>query len=409
MPTSNICSVPIVEESRKIIEEKTGIKMVSFSTIVKKIPEALKNFQCWLPGYVLYCLTKKRKKSKNRPIHLFVAVCDHFEPLVGDCLKKTGMERLQRWLNDYPPISLGHRDSEGNHPRHSFFYPIEEYSPDYMQVLEEICQKCPSEVEVHIHHDNDTDANLKETLTSYKKLLYHKHRLLSVNKQNQEISFAFIHGNWALDNSRKDGRWCGVDNELTILSEAGCFGDFTLPSAPSDTQTQKVNSIYYAFDDPQRPKSHNWGQDSKAGKQNNDKLLIIQGPLALNWKKRKGIFLPRIENSYISANNPIAPERVNLWINSNIHVSGKPEWVFIKLHTHGCEERNMEALLKRELEFLFSYLEEKYNDKTNYCLHYVSAREMVNIIKAVEANPDIEYAGHLRDFKFESNIKRDGK
>ena len=36
-------------------------------------------------------------------------------------------------------------------------------------------------------------------------------------------AFAFIHGNWALDNSRLENvrNYCGVNDELTILRETG--------------------------------------------------------------------------------------------------------------------------------------------------------------------------------------------
>ena len=37
--------------------------------------------------------------------------------------------------------------------------------------------------------------------------------------------FGFIHGNWCLDNSRADGRWCGLNNELILLRELGCYAD----------------------------------------------------------------------------------------------------------------------------------------------------------------------------------------
>ena len=39
--------------------------------------------------------------------------------------------------------------------------------------------------------------------------------------------------------SLPDGRWCGLNNELILLRDLGCYADFTLPSAPSrpsDTQ-----------------------------------------------------------------------------------------------------------------------------------------------------------------------------
>ena len=50
--------------------------------------------------------------------------------------------------------------------------------------------------------------------------------------ERSEVGYAFIHGNWSLCNSRPDGRYCGVNNELDVLRETGCYADFTLPSAP---------------------------------------------------------------------------------------------------------------------------------------------------------------------------------
>ncbi len=91
----------------------------------------------------------------------------------------------------------------------------------------------------------------------------------------------------------------------------GCYADFTLPSAPSETQTRKINSIYYATDDPKRPKSHNKGREARVAWEPVGDLLLIQGPLALNWRNRKAGLLPRIENGEISAASPYSPDRVN--------------------------------------------------------------------------------------------------
>ncbi len=55
------------------------------------------------------------------------------------------------------------------------------------------------------------------------------------------------------------GNNCGINNELLILKETGCYADFTFPSAPHPTQPSTINSIYYAKDDPLAPNSHNTG------------------------------------------------------------------------------------------------------------------------------------------------------
>ena len=117
------------------------------------------------------------------------------------------------------------------------------------------------------------------------------------------LRYGFIHGNWALDNSHPDGRHCGVNQELGVLASTGCYADFTLPSAPNRTQTHMINSIYRALDTP-RPKSHDDGELLRAGQPqtlDGTSLLLIQGPLGLNWRRRKWGVLPRLENADLAA------------------------------------------------------------------------------------------------------------
>src|SRR3546814_3669502 len=75
------------------------------------------------------------------------------------------------------------------------------------------------EIEVHLHHDNDTEDNFRSSITRFKTLLHEKHGALPVHPESGEIGFAFIHGNWCLDNSLPGGGWCGLDNELTRSEE----------------------------------------------------------------------------------------------------------------------------------------------------------------------------------------------
>lgn len=350
----------------------------------------LKNTHIWLFSYLFdkNKIESYAMKTRGR-IHILFSICDHFEP--GSSYKKEGLMKVKDWIENYPKIAEKHQDANGRIPRHTFFYAAEQYVPEYLDLLADICHKGYAEVEVHLHHDNDTPENLRGTLIKFKKTLAERHGLLSRDKQTGEICYGFIHGNWALDNSRKDGRWCGVNNELQILGETGCYADFTLPSAPSDTQTRKINSIYYAVDDPSKPKSHNTGIDVEVGKGPVGDLMIIQGPLALNWKDRKYGIFPRIENGAIDKGS-ITQDRIDLWIKQYIHVRGRPDWVFVKVYCHGAQNRSF--LLKGGLDRLLSYLEEGYN-KGRYVLHYVTAREMYNIIKAAEAG----YSGNPNEFR----------
>ena len=339
----------------------------------------------WLPHYMArkFC---RRTSAKKRPVHIFLAICDHFEPLWNCASYEQGLKRINKFLNGYKNIARRHKDSSGCIPRYSLFYPVEEYYENYLDVLTEFCREGYGEVEVHLHHDRDSSSQLREKLIHFKNTLRERHGYLSVDKETGENKYGFVHGNWALDNSREDGRFCGVNNELDLLKETGCYADFTMPSVPSQTQTSMVNSIYYAIDDPDNPKSHDRGEEVIAGSQRNqeDGLMMIQGPLEMNWHNRKGYILPTIENGALSEQNPMNAYRTHLWVKANVHVKGRSDCVFLKVYTHGCQEKNLNSLLSHDLDFLFRDMERRYNDGLDYSLHYVTAREMYNIVKWIE-------------------------
>jgi hypothetical protein len=314
-----------------------------------------------------------------------LCVADHFEPALNGADFETQRRRVEQWRRVLPQIASRHHGSDGVSYRHTFFYPADQYHPEHLNALADLKTLGCSDVEIHLHHDNDTEQGLAQTLNEFKDVLSQRHGLLALDPASGQVEFGFIHGDWALDNSAPDGRNCGVNNELSVLSRCGCYADFTLPSAPEPTQTRKINSIYYATDDPSRPKSHDDGMDSSVGAGPRGDLLLVQGPLALNWRSRKFGVLPRIDAGEISGDAPPAPARADLWIQTGIHVKGRPEWIFIKLHTHGCDERNTPVLLGQPMDDLLHYLETAYNDGIRYALHYVTAREMVSIIRAAEA------------------------
>lgn len=335
----------------------------------------------WLPYYLGRELSRTLMGERVPPKQVYFCICDHFEPYWNGADRTTARKRIQRWLDEYPKIADKYRDSYGNILKYSFFYPEEDYQEEDLNALAELCHAGYGEVEIHLHHDNDTSENLRRTLIDYKHRLHEKHGLLSIDKKTGEIVYGFIHGNWSLCNSRKDGRWCGVNDEIKILQETGCYADFTMPSAPSDTQTRKVNSIYYAVDNPGKPKSHDWGVDAEVGK-NGEGLLMIQGPLSLDWGRRKFGIIPRIEHSGLMGNFPPSADRVRLWIDVGVSVKGAPEHVFVKLYTHGTQEGVMKMLFDDGGWQRFFDGIESYKNAQNVDVHFVSAREMINSIQS---------------------------
>jgi len=355
-----------------------------------------KALHLWLPSY----LRQRREHWEgSQETHLVMCVCDHFEPF-HEASRPEALTRVRRWEEEFPAFSNTCHDSTGQALRHTFFYPIEGYDEDILSSVAALCRATACETEVHLHHRDDTAENLAATLEAGKRDLA-SHGLLSTDASGA-IRFGFIHGNWALDNSHPAGLFCGVRNELRVLQEAGCYADLTMPSAPDPTQTAIINSIYYATPSD-HVKSHNHGRPARVGVTDPGGFLLIQGPLGLNWRWRKWGFLPRIENADFTRHNPPTLDRLRLWLELNIHVEGRPEWVFAKLHTHGGNPRNMDMLLGQPFRDFHRALPQFTADHPGFHYHYVTARELVNIVHAAEAGKTGNPADY-RDFRYTSRL-----
>ena len=372
--------------------------LIGFSALFYKVLK-MKNMNIWFMPYVKHVLSKKKTEKTK---HIMFCFVDHYEPQWGlttgigetriPITDERTMEqerwRVDQWHTRYPEVAGKHVDADGVHPQHSFFYPEEEYRKEHLDKISDLCARGFGEIEVHLHHDNDTEENLRKTLSGFTELLHKEHGAFTRNQETGLLNYSFIHGNWTLCNCHPEGKYCGVDNELTVLKETGCYADFTYPSAPSNTQTAKINSIYYAGNIEGQSASHAEGINVKVGRKESGDLMIIQGPLALNMKERKKGILPTIENSDVRSAFPPTKNRVDLWVETGVQVEDKDDWIFIKIHTHGTQEADLDCLLGDDFDQMCSYLESKYNDGKNYALHYVSAREMFNIVKAAEAGEE---------------------
>ena len=178
-----------------------------------------KNLDAWLGGYARHVLKNLRKPHVEGSRHLLFAVCDHYEPLWDTSTSALGDARVRAWAEGYPALCSQFRDADGRPPRHSFFFPGEQYVPRWMDALAKLTKDDFAEVELHLHHDHDTAATLAAKIELY-KARFAEHGLLSRGPDGKP-RYAFIHGNWCLANARKDGRNCGVDDELVVLHDTG--------------------------------------------------------------------------------------------------------------------------------------------------------------------------------------------
>jgi hypothetical protein len=352
-----------------------------------------------VPTIIAGHLTRRRQEYHG-PRHVFFCFVDHFEPLWHGAGREKGIERVEAWRERYPILMDRFRDRGGVPPQHIFFYPQEEYIPECMEKLAELQRRRFGEVEIHLHHDRDTSDGFRQKILSFRDTLHREHGLLHVDPVTNSPVYAFIHGNWALDDSGLRGRFCGVRDEITILKETGCYADFTYPSAPDPTQPPIINRIYYATDDPLRPKSHHRGVDARYNTVPHGDLLLINGPLTFNWGRRKAGLLPAIENGDINASNAGTADRIDLWIRSAISVVGWPRWVFVKVHTHGTQERNSKLLLSERGTEMYPHLLARYNDGDRYVLHFVTAWQTYRCVKALEAGDDAEIT-RIESFEYD--------
>lgn len=353
--------------------------------IIKRFRE--RQLHHWLGGYVEHTLERWAKPEAQRR-HLLFAICDHYEPLWGRADRKTGRARVRNWCVRYPEMAREFCDADGRPPRHSFFFPGEEYAPEYLDDLAELGAKGLGEVELHLHHDRDTKHALLEKIQLY-LTSYARHGHLS-READGRLRYAFIHGNWCLANARPDGRWCGVDEEVALLFGSGCYADFTFPAAPDSSQPRIVNQIYWPVGDLSKKRAYEHGEPARVGQKKHDRILFVQGPLALAMRPHS--FRPRIENSALTAHDPPTPARLQTWLRQRIGVRGRPDWIFVKVHTHGAPEAQAHAVLGEPIRRLHRELTTRYNDGVHWQLHYVTAREMYNIAIAAmdgkQGNPN---------------------
>jgi hypothetical protein len=333
--------------------------------------------EIWFPDYLR---DRLRRIGLPKPLRVWLAIMDHYEPFWNRADDATARERVGRWRKAWPEIAKRSvRDSAGRNPKYTFFYPEEEYRPELLDRLAEMTHGGIADVEIHIHHDREGRQNFVDRMSSFREALHQRHGLLRF--ENGRLTFGFIHGNWALDNSLPNGERCGLNDEITLLRDLGCFADFTMPSSDSPSQSRIVNTIYWCKDDPNAPKSYDWGVEIKAGGKREGDLLMIPGPLGLRWRDR---WQPRIENGELASYDPPTPHRAERWLDLSPRFGRD---IFIKLFSHGTQERHWQVLLEDGLEKVFSYVADEA--KRRQCqFYFVSAWEMYLAIDALREQVD---------------------
>ena len=346
-------------------------------------------------------------RSSRGPLHLMIALADHFEPAIDPESGRTRVPRTEQerrldcWTREYPEVVDPWRDADGRPFVHTYFYPAEQYDEGLVEMLADHCHAGWGEVETHLHHGwdyPDTPENTRRLLTEFRDRLAFRHRCLSLESGSTQPRYCFVHGDFALANS-SGGHACGVDSEMQILAETGCYADFTLPTGPfHPAQIAKINSVYECDLPLDQAAPHRKGRDLIAGRPAQTFPLMVQGPLLLGRKRSLGSLRLILETGAFTRPNPPTLHRLSLWKQARIHVQGRPDWLFIKLHCHSMNPSQKDAVIGGPFR---KFLEELVGGATERkeTLHFVTAREMTNILMAAcdgrEGDP-----GQYRDYRF---------
>jgi hypothetical protein len=78
-----------------------------------------------------------------------------------------------------------------------------------------------------------------------------------------------------------------------------------------------------------------------------------------------------------------------------VHIARRPDWLFVKLHTHGAPEANQRVLLGEPIARFHESLAAHARENRGFRYHYVTAREMYNLARAAAAGYDGPVAGAL--------------
>jgi len=344
----------------------------------------------WLPNYLLHHRPfDVRKLPTGIPIDIMVLIVDHYEPIralkhPGEQEAGVAAEAVRDWCQAYKRIVSRYRDSDGRPPQYSWFYAADYVDFPALQNLSVAAFEGLGEVEFHLHHGHDTEDTFSAKLHEGLDWFNRAGAMLTAEAEPRQ-RFAYVAGNWSLDNGTFDDSKSGCNTELGALRRAGCYADFTFPALGSPAQPRKTNAIYYATDCP-KPKSYDWGTDVTVGRPPSGDLMIFEGPLVIDWRTGK------FENGGLERDSPPSPDRLVPWLRANVHVRGRPEWVFVKAFSHGFQ--NWSTILGPGMETMLAAMVERW-DCPPFRLHFVTAREAYNIVKAAEAG----LSGNPNDYR----------
>jgi hypothetical protein len=303
------------------------------------------------------------------------------------CVPSNDSGALTDILDALSGLAAEHLDYDGKRLKMTFAYRVADSDEAELSLLSRSCRDGLGEIECLLNVKDSTGGRLRDDVG---RELRRFHEYGWAKTVAGEVRFAV-----ASQPGRDRGEAADCRGRIRILRDLGCYADLSYPDLRSDHAPSEINSVQVvsaAVEDP-----YATAVTLRAGEVTIGDLLTISGPTLIAWANWSNVSGPLIESGQLSPEALPDPERAETWIRANVHVTGQPNWIFVKLIVGGIADLNSAETMVESLDRVLAYAENVYNDGVTHRLHYVTAREMYNIAMAAEA-AKTGNAGVFRDY-----------
>lgn len=318
-------------------------------------------------------------RGSNSPVHLYIALCDYFEPFCGDVSQEIAEHRVVTWCKEYSRIAMFHQDTCGKFPIHTLFFSEEDYNPQLLDILNRLYKRHLADIEMFLPLTFEPIDNFRRKVEEFRDVLFHHHGFLRKG-DDEKITYGFSHGFYSLYEHTTRTATSALSERIQILIDTGCFADFSYLTKKT---CKKIISNLNSSAQPQNTDSTQPLASVFPKEWTIKNLATIQDPAIFKWNPQISKIFPFFENGEISASKKFLPFRANLWLHNCIGINTDEQHLFLKLHTFGGQDQNIRYLLgENGLHLLWNFME-KLCTRHNFVLHYVSAWEMYRTINAI--------------------------
>jgi hypothetical protein len=136
-----------------------------------------RHMEIWMRPYLID-RARRWISSGSFPIrHIWITIADHFEPFWNHADLATARRRVVAWRKRWPEIAA-QSTGQDTPPRYTWFYPVEQYHPELLDMLAEMTRDGIGDVEVHIHHDGEGSDAFVNSIGAFCQKLTERHDLL---------------------------------------------------------------------------------------------------------------------------------------------------------------------------------------------------------------------------------------